>query len=93
MKYPSMKRMLAAVMASAMMLGSVSLPVFAEEEPEKTPIALDWTVAEDGDFSVFMPMREYTEPVEEAPYADNEMVRVSIFLEQKSTIEAGFSTM
>ncbi|MBE6945440.1 MAG: hypothetical protein E7459_05055, partial [Ruminococcaceae bacterium] len=30
--------------------------------------------------------------VEEQPYADTDLVRVSIFLEQNSTVEAGFST-
>ena len=32
------------------------------------------------------------EPEEEAPYGDTDMVRVSILLEKKSTLEAGFST-
>ena len=83
------KRMLSLVLAIAMLLSFVVMPVNAEEEEYD---ALGFEKVENS--SAAESLRQDTAPDagEESVHADTDMVRVSIVLKQASTLDAGFST-
>ncbi len=93
MKGKSIKRLLSIVMAFAMLIAFAGPASAAELSEETTPI----TIEKVDNSAVSNPLSENREVPEETSevepiYADTDMVRVSIILEDPSTIEAGYST-
>ncbi|MBE6944536.1 MAG: hypothetical protein E7459_00420, partial [Ruminococcaceae bacterium] len=84
MQTNKIKRLLSIVLVLAMLAGfAVPATAARNEKPNIT-----WTQVDNSEVSA-MPM-ELAE-TEEPLYADTEIVRVSIFLEEKSTLEQGFN--
>ncbi|MEI3060350.1 MAG: hypothetical protein V8T29_06750 [Oscillospiraceae bacterium] len=79
-------RALALALTLLLVLGSTN-PALAVQEAGMTVTKIDNDAL---DARLEQPI--VAEPGEEAPYGDTDMVRVSILLEKKSTLEAGFST-
>lgn len=79
-------RALALALTLLLVLGSAN-PALAVQEAGMTVTKIDNDAL---DARLEQPI--VAEPEEEAPYGDTDMVRVSILLEKKSTLEAGFST-
>ena len=93
MKGKSIKRLLSIVMAFAMLIAFAGPASAAEPSEETTPV----TIEKADNSAVSNPLsddRKVPEETSEAEpiYADTDMVRVSIILEDPSTIEAGYST-
>ena len=83
-----MKRLLCVLLVIAM-LTAYTVPVFAADD-----MAVSFKQVDNSKVSATLFDREPVElPEEEAPYADTDVVRVSIVLEKAGTIEAGYSTM
>lgn len=88
MKGNFMKRLLCMILIAAMFVVNAE-PAFAADNSKVTFEQVD-----NDRVSATLSDRESVQlPEEEAPYADNEVVRVSIVLEKPGTIEAGFSTL
>ncbi|MBE6945571.1 MAG: hypothetical protein E7459_05735, partial [Ruminococcaceae bacterium] len=91
------QRLLSLLLVFAMLVGFV-VPVQAAHDHDHTVIetaasegnALGFNKLESNASLELLHQAEETE--EESPYADTEMVRVSIVLDKESTIESGFST-
>ena len=82
------KRLLAAVLTLTLLLG-LSLPAGAAATADV--VHPTFTRVENSEISAGLPGMEAAE-LEQSPYSDTDSVRVSIVLEEKSTVEAGFST-
>ena len=89
-KYP-VRRVLSALLVLAMLLSFAGpVPVLAETAEESNGVSFEQV---DNSNVKVNPLDNAAEPTEETEpqYADTDMVRVSILLEEKSTIEAGYS--
>ncbi|MBE6945614.1 MAG: hypothetical protein E7459_05955, partial [Ruminococcaceae bacterium] len=80
------KRILSLVLVLALLAG-FAVPVSAANQSNK----VTFTQVDNSNVSANL-LNEMTETAEPAAYADTDVVRVSIVLEGKSTIEAGFSS-
>lgn len=89
MKAKTFKRLLSLAMALAMLI-ALAIPAGAVDDNSITFEKVDNSTV-----SASVSEREPIEETEEAaaPYADTDVVRVSIVLEEPSTIEAGYSTI
>ena len=87
-KIGTAKRLLAAVLTLTLLLG-LSLPAGAAATADV--VHPTFTRVENSEISAGIPGMEAAE-LEQSPYSDTDSVRVSIVLEEKSTVEAGFST-
>ena len=83
------KRLLSLALTAAVLLGVV-LPVNGTE-PELQ--ALRFQKVDSGSVSAELRQDVAAEIQDEPEYADTDLVRVSIVLDQKSTLDEGFSTM
>ena len=81
-------RLLAAVLTLALLL-SLALPTGAAAAADVVHPA--FTQVDSSEVSASLPGMEATE-LEPSAYSDTDSVRVSIVLEEKSTVAAGFST-
>ena len=85
MKKNTFKRLLSVILTVAMM-ATMAMPAMAAESDE-----VSFTKVDNNSVTAQIPGREPVErPQEEAPYDDQDVVRVSIFLEKAGTIDAGF---
>lgn len=85
---PLLKRLLAGTLAVAVTVSSLTFSTLAAEDVNGTKLSLR-EVSNDA-VSAALPGKETMSSSEEASYADNESVRVSIVLDDKSTIAKGF---
>ena len=87
MKKNTFKRLLSVIVTVAMLM-SMAMPAMAEENDQVT-----FTKVDNSSVTAKLPGREAVErPQEDAPYGDEETVRVSIFLEKSGTLGAGFAS-
>lgn len=86
------KRSLSALLSAAMTLGYAS-PTLILANDEEDPGSLDFVKVENGQSPVMSEaVAIEEEDTEEALFEDDEVVRVSIILEDKSTLEMGYDT-
>ncbi|MCM1054866.1 MAG: S8 family serine peptidase [Bacteroides sp.] len=84
---PLLKRLLACALAAAVTVNGFVIPTLADDGSSKS----SFTKVSNDSVSAQFPGREKVAADEEtSPYLDSDIVRVSIVLEDKSTIEAGY---
>lgn len=97
MKKQNIRRMLAMFLVLTMVM-SFAMPVAAMETSDNTVVAMetsDNTIAgvekvDNSEVSSKFSMQEVEESEEEPPYADDDIVRVAIVMDGKSTMDAGY---
>lgn len=84
---PLLKRLLACALAAAVTVNGFVIPTLAEDDSHSVSFT---KVSNDSVSAKFPDMEKVTESEETSPYLDSDRVRVSIVLEDESTIEAGY---
>ncbi|MBO5079124.1 MAG: S8 family serine peptidase, partial [Oscillospiraceae bacterium] len=84
------KRLLCLVLVVAMMAGN-TLPVNAAHSHDADTQHIHFTQVDNGEVTAGLIPNGQTQITDDAPYADTDVVRVSIILDRSSTIDAGYS--
>lgn len=87
-----LKRLLCMVLTVALLAGNV-IPVHVHAAEETDSVPVSFTRVEDEMVSAGLTPNDAQELENQKPYADTDIVRVSIVLEKASVIEAGFDLL